>query len=120
MYVVQDCCCVRGVKLLGMCCCGKIINVGVEKVSLFYHTIPSGIFLKHQCYFTGVFHGGWNCWSAWGSCSQGQKSRTRACNNPVPKNGGKHCVGPSIEHKTCEDPDLEHLRYDAEKHDIVV
>ncbi|TSX03289.1 Complement component C7 [Bagarius yarrelli] len=59
----------------------------------------------------GVVHGGWNCWSVWGTCSQGQKSRTRTCNNPVPKNGGKHCVGPSIEHKSCEDTDLEHLRF---------
>ncbi|KAK3523897.1 hypothetical protein QTP70_015725 [Hemibagrus guttatus] len=59
----------------------------------------------------GVVHGGWNCWSAWGTCSRGQKSRTRTCNNPVPKNGGKHCVGPSIEYKSCEDPDLGHLRF---------
>ncbi|KAF7696950.1 complement component 7b [Silurus meridionalis] len=59
----------------------------------------------------GVVHGGWNCWSSWGTCSQGQNSRTRTCNNPVPKNGGKHCVGPSIEHKACEDPDLDHLKF---------
>ncbi|XP_066501730.1 complement component 7b [Hoplias malabaricus] len=59
----------------------------------------------------GVVHGGWSCWSAWGACSQGQKSRTRKCNNPEPINGGKHCNGPLIEHKTCEDPDIEHLRF---------
>ncbi|XP_060790846.1 complement component 7b [Neoarius graeffei] len=59
----------------------------------------------------GVVHGSWNCWSAWWTCSQGQKSRTRTCNNPVPRNGGKNCVGPSIEHKACEDPNLEHLRF---------
>ncbi|KAI4879684.1 hypothetical protein NFI96_032018, partial [Prochilodus magdalenae] len=58
----------------------------------------------------GVVHGGWSCWSAWGSCSQGQKSRTRICNNPEPRNGGKHCNGPLTEHKACEDPDLDHLR----------
>ncbi|KAM9450355.1 complement component C7-like isoform 2-T2 [Clarias gariepinus] len=59
----------------------------------------------------GVVDGGWNCWSAWGTCTKGQKSRTRTCNNPTPKNGGKHCIGPMIEHKACEDPDLEHLRF---------
>uniref|UniRef100_A0A3B4CDP2 Complement component C7 n=1 Tax=Pygocentrus nattereri TaxID=42514 RepID=A0A3B4CDP2_PYGNA len=59
----------------------------------------------------GVVHGGWSCWSAWGSCSQGHKSRTRECNNPVPRNGGKHCNGPLVEHKACEDPDLDHLRF---------
>ncbi|XP_062867953.1 complement component 7b [Trichomycterus rosablanca] len=58
----------------------------------------------------GVVHGGWSCWSSWGSCSQGRKSRTRSCNNPQPRNGGRHCLGPLIEHKTCEDADLEHLR----------
>ncbi|XP_076836917.1 complement component C7-like [Brachyhypopomus gauderio] len=59
----------------------------------------------------GVVHGGWGCWSAWGACSHGQKSRTRACNNPEPRNGGKHCVGLSVDQKACEDPDLDHLRF---------
>lgn len=103
-----------------MYCYGTIINVG-SIVRATHHTIPLQIiFLKHLCYFTGVVHGGWNCWSAWGICSHGQKSRTRTCNNPALKNGGKHCVGPSIEHKACEDPDLEHLRCDFKKHVILV
>ncbi|XP_072518418.1 complement component 7b [Salminus brasiliensis] len=59
----------------------------------------------------GVIHGGWSCWSAWGACSQGRMVRTRTCNNPPPRNGGKHCNGLMTEQKACEDPDLEHLRF---------
>ncbi|KAG7481185.1 hypothetical protein MATL_G00064130 [Megalops atlanticus] len=58
----------------------------------------------------GVIHGGWTCWSAWSSCSQGQRSRTRTCSNPYPQMGGKHCNGEPEEKKTCQDEDLEHLR----------
>ncbi|KAA0720003.1 Complement component C7 [Triplophysa tibetana] len=58
----------------------------------------------------GEVEGGWCCWSAWSRCSQGQRSRTRLCNNPAPRNGGRHCIGESTEHKRCEDPDLEHLK----------
>ncbi|KAI2651405.1 Complement component C7 [Labeo rohita] len=58
----------------------------------------------------GVIEGVWSCWSAWSSCSRGQKSRTRSCNNPAPRNGGRNCIGETIERKSCEDPDLEHLK----------
>ncbi|XP_075993066.1 complement component C7-like [Genypterus blacodes] len=58
----------------------------------------------------GVTHGSWSCWSSWGSCSGGQRSRTRVCNNPAPGPGGLHCIGPGQEGKTCEDPDLQHLQ----------
>uniref|UniRef100_A0A8C0YEU0 Complement component C7 n=1 Tax=Cyprinus carpio carpio TaxID=630221 RepID=A0A8C0YEU0_CYPCA len=58
----------------------------------------------------GVIEGVWSCWSAWSSCSQGQKSRTRLCNNPAPRNGGRNCIGETVESKSCEDPDFEHLK----------
>nr|XP_020479067.1 complement component C7-like [Monopterus albus] len=58
----------------------------------------------------GVIHGSWSCWSAWGSCSGGQRSRTRSCNNPAPSGGGHHCVGLNIEQKSCEDPDIQYLQ----------
>nr|AXB74599.1 complement component 7 [Planiliza haematocheilus] len=57
----------------------------------------------------GVIHGSWSCWSSWGSCSGGQMSRTRSCNNPAPR-GGRHCIGPQVEGKPCEDPDIQHLQ----------
>ncbi|XP_059214454.1 complement component 7b [Centropristis striata] len=58
----------------------------------------------------GVIHGSWSCWSSWGSCSGGQKSRTRSCNNPAPRSGGQHCSGLQAEQKPCEDTDIQHLQ----------
>ncbi|XP_034047519.1 complement component C7 [Thalassophryne amazonica] len=58
----------------------------------------------------GVIHGSWSCWSPWGSCSGGHRSRTRSCNNPTPTRGGHHCTGPAVEQKTCEDADIQYLQ----------
>ncbi|XP_069017043.1 complement component 7b [Embiotoca jacksoni] len=58
----------------------------------------------------GVIHGSWNCWSSWGSCSGGQRSRTRSCNNPAPSRGGHRCTGLQVEQKPCEDPDIQFLQ----------
>lgn len=58
----------------------------------------------------GVIHGSWSCWSSWGSCSGGQRSRTRSCNNPTPSRGGRHCIGLQVEQKPCEDPDIQYLQ----------
>ncbi|XP_068750270.1 MAM and LDL-receptor class A domain-containing protein 2-like isoform X2 [Montipora capricornis] len=49
--------------------------------------------------------GHWGRWSSWSSCSvtcdQGEHSRTRICNDPVPKNGGKDCPGNSSDVGGC-------------------
>ncbi|KAM6985200.1 complement component 7b [Aplochiton taeniatus] len=58
----------------------------------------------------GVIHGSWSCWSPWGSCSGGQRSRRRSCSNPAPRGGGRGCNGLDIQHKACEDPDLQYLK----------
>ncbi|XP_074547063.1 complement component C7-like [Halichoeres trimaculatus] len=58
----------------------------------------------------GVIHGGWSCWSSWGSCSGGQRSRTRSCNNPTPSRGGLHCVGLHVDQKPCEEQELQYLK----------
>ncbi|XP_060917376.1 complement component 7b [Labrus mixtus] len=58
----------------------------------------------------GVIHGSWSCWSSWGSCSGGQRSRTRSCNNPSPSRGGHHCSGLQAEQKPCEDGEIEYLK----------
>ncbi|KAM7393266.1 hypothetical protein PAMA_008087 [Pampus argenteus] len=58
----------------------------------------------------GVIHGSWSCWSSWWSCSGGQRSRSRSCNNPAPSGGGQHCPGLQVEQKPCEDPDIQYLQ----------
>ena len=59
--------------------------------------------------FPNLVHGGWSDWQNWGecstSCSIGIRTRTRACNNPVPKYGGEHCSeagATNFESKICE------------------
>ena len=49
--------------------------------------------------------GHWGRWGSWGSCSvscdQGQKIRTRTCDDPSPKNGGNDCPGESVQNAPC-------------------
>jgi len=58
-------------------------------------------------------NGGWSAWTTWSSCSNNKdgkgsckKSRSRACNNPVPSNGGAQCQGDSQETAVCTTADL--------------
>uniref|UniRef100_A0A8C0X924 Complement component C7 n=1 Tax=Castor canadensis TaxID=51338 RepID=A0A8C0X924_CASCN len=66
-----------------------------------------GVLVGNQA---GGFDGSWSCWSSWGPCVQGKKTRSRECNNPPPSGGGKACVGEKMESRQCDDEELEHLR----------
>lgn len=50
--------------------------------------------------------GGWSEWSPWNDCSrscgQGQMSRSRECNNPLPVHGGRYCYGDSMQTDGCQ------------------
>ncbi|XP_032942132.1 complement component C9 [Catharus ustulatus] len=50
-----------------------------------------------------VTDGGWSCWSAWSTCTNGESTRTRQCNNPAPGPDGRPCQGESIEKRPCEE-----------------
>ena len=49
--------------------------------------------------------GGWGEFSDWSVCSAkcggGVQSRTRACDNPVPENGGAECQGEEKQERDC-------------------
>lgn len=53
-----------------------------------------------------VVHGNWGSWVA-GTCSRtcgnGQRARTRQCNNPVPANGGNQCQGSNTDQISCNE-----------------
>ncbi|CAK9290279.1 unnamed protein product [Gordionus sp. m RMFG-2023] len=50
--------------------------------------------------------GSWSSWSSWSKCRGdnkiGYSKRTRNCNNPRPKFGGRYCQGAKIEYKICK------------------
>uniref|UniRef100_A0A8C2K2Q1 ADAM metallopeptidase with thrombospondin type 1 motif, 9 n=1 Tax=Cyprinus carpio TaxID=7962 RepID=A0A8C2K2Q1_CYPCA len=49
--------------------------------------------------------GAWGVWSPFGTCSRtcggGIKIAVRECNRPVPRNGGKYCVGRRMKFRSC-------------------
>nr|XP_056705038.1 complement component C9 [Euleptes europaea] len=49
----------------------------------------------------GGTNGGWSCWSSWSPCVRGERTRTRACNNPAPESGGQPCAGAALETGYC-------------------
>ena len=59
--------------------------------------------------FISLVHGGYSGWSAWPECSSscggGVTTRSRMCDNPSPKYGGKDCSagdrGAAVESKAC-------------------
>ncbi|KAM3877419.1 A disintegrin and metalloproteinase with thrombospondin motifs 7 [Diretmus argenteus] len=50
-------------------------------------------------------HGGWALWSEWSACSRtcgaGVQNAHRDCVNPVPKYGGKYCLGKRRRYRIC-------------------
>ncbi|KAM6918337.1 complement component C8 alpha chain [Xenentodon cancila] len=48
-----------------------------------------------------VTDGSWSCWGSWSSCTSGRKTRTRACNNPAPDQGGAACLGSPTQTQHC-------------------
>ncbi|XP_013098906.2 A disintegrin and metalloproteinase with thrombospondin motifs 9 [Stomoxys calcitrans] len=50
-------------------------------------------------------HGGWGTWSEWSACSLtcggGVQESQRECNQPLPQNGGKYCIGARKKYRSC-------------------
>ncbi|KAM4808347.1 complement component C6 [Rhinophrynus dorsalis] len=68
--------------------------------------------------------GAWSCWSSWSDCDASlTRRRTRVCNNPSPRNGGKPCKGEQAQEGHCyislfEDKGALCINDDEEKKDI--
>ena len=52
-----------------------------------------------------IVNGQWSKWGAFTKCTKtcggGIRKRTRRCNNPAPKNGGKTCPGAATQQQRC-------------------
>ncbi|XP_069022464.1 LOW QUALITY PROTEIN: A disintegrin and metalloproteinase with thrombospondin motifs 1 [Embiotoca jacksoni] len=66
--------------------------------------------------------GGWGAWGPWGDCSGtcggGVRYSFRACDNPLPKNGGEYCEGKRIQYRSCNTeacPDANGLSFREEQ-----
>ncbi|XP_050083780.1 A disintegrin and metalloproteinase with thrombospondin motifs 9 isoform X3 [Anopheles aquasalis] len=60
-------------------------------------------------------NGGWSHWSSFGPCSRtcggGIQNRTRECDSPRPRNGGKFCTGVRIDYRACNTQPCPDSRY---------
>uniref|UniRef100_A0A8C5HUC7 A disintegrin and metalloproteinase with thrombospondin motifs 7-like n=1 Tax=Gouania willdenowi TaxID=441366 RepID=A0A8C5HUC7_GOUWI len=62
-----------------------------------------------ECVAVGFYpqsiHGGWGSWGEWSACSRtcgaGVESAERDCDDPIPKYGGRYCLGERRRHKIC-------------------
>uniref|UniRef100_A0A803TW16 ADAM metallopeptidase with thrombospondin type 1 motif 7 n=1 Tax=Anolis carolinensis TaxID=28377 RepID=A0A803TW16_ANOCA len=59
----------------------------------------------HVGYRPESTHGGWSAWGSWASCSRtcgaGVQSAERQCDSPMPKYGGKYCLGERKRFRVC-------------------
>lgn len=81
----------------------------------------------HMGYRPESINGGWAAWSSWAACSRtcgaGVQSAERQCNSPMPKYGGKYCLGERKRYRVCsmkpcpaDGPSFRHIqcsRFDA-------
>ncbi|XP_049574160.1 A disintegrin and metalloproteinase with thrombospondin motifs 7 [Syngnathus scovelli] len=69
-----------------------------------------------QCIKSGHYpdsvNGGWGMWSEWSACSRscgaGVESAQRDCDDPVPRNRGKYCLGERQRYRICKTTPCPH------------
>ena len=87
--------------MLGICNCfidiTDQVNVSLSIIVMYHYRL---------IVFSGnSVNGGWSAYGDWTECSAecdgGTQSRTRACDNPAPENGGAECSGDATESREC-------------------
>ncbi|XP_074657173.1 uncharacterized protein LOC141910337 [Tubulanus polymorphus] len=67
--------------------------------------VPSFLEIEFSDVEKVFVRGGWGEWSDYSpcsaSCGEGSKTRSRMCNNPIPRHRGKQCNGPSSDVVEC-------------------
>ncbi|KAK7101026.1 hypothetical protein V1264_023874 [Littorina saxatilis] len=60
---------------------------------------------RNPQYEARTVHGSWGQWDEWGDCSRtcggGVEASQRQCDDPVPKDGGRYCVGLRKRYRSC-------------------
>ena len=69
-----------------------------------------------KSYFLYKVDGNWGDWTAYTECSAtcgytATKTRTRECDNPEPRDGGRECEGDDTETTNCDLPDCPGKKY---------
>ena len=58
-----------------------------------------------EMFYSSLVDGGFGTWGDWDecpvSCGGGWQTRSRACNNPAPSNGGSDCSGVTSHTQPC-------------------
>ena len=94
-------------------CNNVLIGIWLKDLYVHIRTItfqPLARFWNLRYDFVNLYYlvdGNWGKWSEWSTCTktckQGKQSRTRECNSPAPRYGGKACVGKRGETRVCND-----------------
>lgn len=63
------------------------------------------VLIRWHCVLQAVVDGDWGPWGPWGECSRtcggGIQFSNRECDNPVPQNGGRFCLGERVKYQSC-------------------
>lgn len=76
-----------------------------NEIVIFLPSSASKIVMGNYNTFISSVDGRWSSWGQYSQCTKscggGSQYRTRACDNPVPSSGGRHCPGPSQQSNAC-------------------